>query len=293
MVCSPTSFEVRKFSSTMTEKMIRYELIRKSRKMNKYVQYDQSSLFKGNETDHRQFQDIYKTIEESQIIKTFGISHDINKAIAEFATGNWEECQHCCELVSILYQNKGGYSCPGCERTLKFFPCKQCNHNFLLSVHLHLHDGRRGYCEKCGDYICNSCAKECSGCGDNVCNDCFEPCKDCDNIDCEECNGRCETCFVIPNGGNPPICYRCVYECTRCGGLRCRDHCGVEWCYCCRGSKCDSCNNVIGLCAICGETVCADCIKIGETDSKNEIKMNVKCVCEKCCDRYKDIFKHL
>ena len=52
-----------------------------------------SGLFK-NEDDHKQFQGMFQSIEQSQIIETLGVSRDMNKHIAEFGTGTWLMCDN-------------------------------------------------------------------------------------------------------------------------------------------------------------------------------------------------------
>ena len=251
----------------------------RKRKMNVPIE----SLFMGNEKDDNECKDILEIMEKSQITKRLNISRDINKEIAEFATGRWETCE-CDESVSILHADEGEYLCPGCQQILKQHTCKTCHHNFVSTS---LCRDQRGpppnLCFSCGEDICNDCEQscECEGCGEVYCDDCAEPCNDCNDRGCPQCNGQCFKC------DKGPTCYICTRECRKCGDLFCKDHVGIRWCHCCRGAKCDSCNNVIGICAICGEKVCSDCIKIGGGKSK---KM---CVCEMCCDQYKHIFKHL
>ena len=236
------------------------------------------SLFMGNEKDDNESKYIFKIMEESQITKTLNISCYIKKEIAEFATGKWEICKQCDELVSILHADEGEYPCPGCEQILKLASCKTCHRNFVSTS---LYRDPSNFCNSCGEDICTNCEHACDGCGGEIyCDDCTEPCNDCNDTGCEACNWQCYKC------GKDPTCYRCTYECQKCKNLFCKDHVGIR-CYGCRGDICDSCNNVTGICAICGQKVCNDCIKIGGGKSKK------RCVCEMCCDQYKDIFKHL
>ena len=252
-------------------------------KLRRFNEYVESSLFRENETDHNQFKDIFKLIEESEIIKRLNISQSINKEIAEFATGKWEICEACCESVSILHEDEGEYLCPVCEEIVKLWSCKDCNQNWL-SI---LSKDEIQHCFTCGCIICATCLQKCCGCGEIICNDCLEKCNDCNAIECIECNGWCAKCE------KDPTCHRCTFECGKCRLLFCKDHMGMIRCKGCKLCVCDSCNNVTGLCVICGNKLCNDCIKIGPRVSGNAMDMKRHCVCEKCCDQYKYIFKYL
>eukprot|EP01084_Bolivina_argentea_P319584 554304_1 len=65
-----------------------------------------SALF-PNQADHHQFETIFNTIDNSQLIKSMEVCHFINKNIAEYATGYFEDCfnNKCTNKIPILFQD--------------------------------------------------------------------------------------------------------------------------------------------------------------------------------------------
>ena len=92
-----------------------------------------SSIFE-DASDHQQFLNIFEIIEKSELAQIMNVCHDINKEIAEFATGNWEECggANCDGLVSVLkeYEKFECLSCNGIFTKEKIYSCPHCNMRF-------------------------------------------------------------------------------------------------------------------------------------------------------------------
>ena len=86
----------------------------KKRKVNKKTR---SSVFVYF-SDYTQFINILKAMEESELTDTLNIPHDINREIAEYATGDWIYCGNteCAELVSVLEEYEK-FECLGCAGT--------------------------------------------------------------------------------------------------------------------------------------------------------------------------------
>ena len=127
-----------------------------------------SSLF-GNESDHNQFKQIFESIENSQIIQTLSISHDINREIAEYATGNWAICENddCGEILSALHEDFGPYFCPGCNEIVSIYSCENQNCNGVWAYPPV--NARHRLCVGCHNYICSNCEIKCDICGSKYC----------------------------------------------------------------------------------------------------------------------------
>ena len=225
----------------------------KSKKRKKMNNEIKSSLFRCRE-DHDQFTTIFKLLQESELLEQMNIPSDINKEIAEYSTGEWVKHKGDCNaMVSALWED--------------------------ISY------------GKSNDFKCMECEKNCwfIGCGcDKIimcdsqqdslrCNCCKEfRCNDCENYKCHLCpNVYCGWCVAMER-----------MECYRCNRIFC--------------GYCDNYARV-GCCAMCGEYYCFDCIKlpgkklldfIKDEDSYCEIE-DIKCVCARCYERHKEMFRWL
>lgn len=65
-----------------------------------------SNLF-SNDFDQKQFQAIFKSLDNLPLIITENVTEYISKTIAEYTTGDWKKCanEKCNESISILQQN--------------------------------------------------------------------------------------------------------------------------------------------------------------------------------------------
>ena len=106
-------------------------------KRRKLVSNIRSSIFKDS-CDHDQFLKLLKSIKESELTEIMNVSHDINKEIAEYSTGDWINCcnKECAELVSKLKVDER-LECMGCNRT--WLGCRYCDKSFYFRHNLLLH----------------------------------------------------------------------------------------------------------------------------------------------------------
>ena len=263
-----------------------------------------SSLF-THKSDQKQFKKIFKSIEKSSIIQILSISHDINKQIAEFATGNLVICENneCGEMVPTLHGDEGEYVCPGCDEIVQLYSCSSCNKHWVSS-----NDDEFYSCPTCEECICADCRSECNTCQLNICAVCL-------GMECGKCNKKaCPGCTCICDGcGDIRICCKCSNECDICGKMNVCNGCmkgkcdgcyeiacwdcasGID-CECCTDYICGPCGcNITGLCSICGEDVCYFCISIEQEkydkrfdyDEYGGEKIQIRCVCSKCCNKDK------
>lgn len=99
------------------------------------------------------------------------------------------ECERCkvaiCDDISCGQQTVDGYLCGsytqwGCGR--KYTTCDLCQDDEAL------HEGELGFCEDCGNAICEECAAystQCEKCDVLVCDDCMES-HDCEPLEATE-----------------------------------------------------------------------------------------------------------
>ena len=117
-------------------------------------------------------------------------------------------------------------------------------------------------CEICGDNWVSSVkinVKHCLSCSTDVCEDCSVQCQ---SVDCHEGNICCKNC--------------CIHQCNNCQSIYCFECVTYE---------------LPAKCAVCGNKTCKNCIGIGHNGC--DCELNVKCVCIKCVNANKDLFKYL
>ena len=128
-----------------------------------------STLFEDG-TDLQQFVEIFESVEQSNLIKTCNIPQDINKEIAEYATGDWRICD-CGEFVSILNEKEEteeGHYCECCMQTVWSRDCDICAKLWVSA----------------DDPTCYRCEY-------GHCLDCMVHCSICDEMHCKDCIGEC------------------------------------------------------------------------------------------------------
>lgn len=255
----------------------------KSRKKRKTKVSVKSSLFK-NKNDQKDFSKIFKSIEASELIQILNISHDINKSIAEYATGKLLECKNegCGEIIVTLHQDcdsdgKIMRECPGCKKEIERRYCSDCDDYYYVAV-----DAKEYVCPKCGEDVCFQCQK-----GWNNPKAMEKIRSICDDPSMKK---------FIPD--------RVFEKCMACWEYHCK-HCmkdGNE-CKCCGGKWCDFWEwradeeqpiLVVSTCSCCEQSICQNCMAIPEVEGRASLDIGdigYRCVCKECFKKHKDIFK--
>ena len=214
-----------------------------------------------NEKDKIRLQEIYELLQESELLKEMNVSSDINKEIAEYANGHWLEHKECGSMISVLFkhhENSCNYDCNGCNKLCWFSTCTACEKIMISS-----NNSNYQTCE-CGEFppvYCDDCKylfNKCGSCEELCCPDCFG---DCIDINCGSCGNK--------------YCDYCVNQE--------RDRHGL------------SMDIAIGHCIICGANdLCKKCVKSPKDWKRLRIvSSDIECVCIKCFNKHKDIFKLL
>lgn len=221
----------------------------KKRKLSNNDKKDEIDTIFRNEYDIRQCIEIYKTLNG---INNKLIPKDINKIIAEYGTGNINNCSFCknkvvilnednlCDFQNSMESDKGcydlgygrfyhgtGFYCIYCTKLDHLLDCK-CGCNQLYR-----------YCSSCcsirSDNSQNCINGECYSCNKWICNQCnTNHCKICDSVICFNCimlkSCTCNTCFR-------PTCnnQNCTAICNQCQRNVCKQ--------CISNQKCIQCNN--------------------------------------------------
>ena len=188
------------------------------------IDINMKSSYFENQSDQEQFLEIFKSVENSEIIQALCISHDINKSIAEYATGKWMKCEcsnNCGEIVSVLH-GKEEYDCPNCTESVKRSQCRSCNGYEISYGQLICDDPYHGE-----DYICEHCFERCDVCEAQNCKLCMKHCKICKLAYCQECD-ECQRLIL----GDCAICGETVCgECISMTRLSCISQ-HIEDCVC-------------------------------------------------------------
>ena len=211
-----------------------------------------SALF-SHKSDHQEFLEIFRAIEKSEIIKTLSISHDINKEIAEYATGQLLECQNagCGQIIHILYEDcdwDDKIQCPGCNKDTQRRCCSECKNRYMANLN------QPRICPRCEDELC---------------------------FECQEKSNKCIACDALH-------CKYCMKnQCECCEREFCEFYDEIDG----YGKNETNAKYIVGGCSICGGIVCQDCISMPElVDIKGGYVNN--CICNDCFKKHKDIFKH-
>ena len=172
-----------------------------------------SNIFVHDE-DHKQFQEIYNSVNEAQIVTNMNISSDICKVLAEYSTGTVKDCANCEEEISVLHGDKSEFK--RCDKSDKYW-CTKCMSNVI----------RHKCSGDCNNYLFGSNEyTECASyfCAKIIVHECVETdtvtCRTCGNMycelgciphlyDCWKCGGYVENCCVHDKDGEP-ICKSCA-----------------------------------------------------------------------------------
>eukprot|EP01084_Bolivina_argentea_P260709 440353_1 len=275
----------------------------KKQKLNELSSNIQSKLFL-NSCDNKQFQTIFNSIDNSQLIQQLNISHIISKEIAEYSTGNIEHCANneCKTEIFILNEYIENYECDHENSSELGF--KYCYHS------------NKYYCKKCMEYAVISMDCEC-----DYWNQLYWPYNSdkCTNINCNRIISDCDCshslnkpipCSQCNKGNDQHICYWCyendnyhrTMECIQCDKIFCNDCVGFhdyDRCICteceqqtsanCGGNCGQKLNRLcheefryyddieyIDSCVICNSMFCESCGDLNYCIGCNQS------VCEKC-----------
>eukprot|EP01084_Bolivina_argentea_P300672 518523_1 len=232
--------------------------------------------------DHDECLIYLKSIQQTQLVKSFQIPFMINKHIAELCVGVIHQCSNqrcvswfqnvinpCCinnnrGQIVLLAENKhrmcsetGNVFCDKCGSCSgQHHYCDQCRkpqclldsnkcriENCMACGDICQHIDM-GTCEQCNDYVCEDHYKECNVCGIHTCNDC-------DMVD------ECNACKRLICWDHSQVCNECMY-------MVCLDD--------------DECDQEQGIfCVVCDDWFCANCL------SKNKCQCTVdNWCCLKC-----------
>ena len=181
-------------------------------KKRKVVETDKihSKLFRDEE-DQNQFKEIFKSIEQSELIKQLSIPSCINFEISQYATGNIENCKNLKCENKIITLNEDF----------------QCGCSFPVHGTYPVHDSYLADFD--GDFYCKKCKEEteiCYGCDSiifipdcSICSICSVPILDGGGYHLDCCNERsfawkCFECQCI-------LCTECKHYCDNCDQTCC------------------------------------------------------------------------
>eukprot|EP01084_Bolivina_argentea_P292277 502438_1 len=139
------------------------------------------SIWFSNNIDHKQFNQIYSIINNSELSNHLNIPYLLNKEIAEYATGQFVECNgdiNCTNHISILNGHIQIYSNNNYENIIGYKYCIESEKYYCFDCM-----NKANKCLYCMDWDCDCCTKlyfkpnKCNLCCDNtgIC-DCGREC---------------------------------------------------------------------------------------------------------------------
>ena len=216
--------------------------------------------------DHKECIGYLQSIESSELSQTLAIPFDINREIAEYATGTIHQCgnKKCnsdiCVLNETLAEFVNGketewnycsvqhvYFCALCKpSTIKFVCCDTVQH---------VTEERECYCNTEDDALClnpEEHSESLMGYKCNFCDDNSGTCDECGRWMCEH-HREFEICDMMKHKG----CCTLLGDCRKCGRLFCKQCDGGSMCDTCYDEHCPDCLDG-HTCQDCGNYECKD-----------------------------------
>ena len=142
-----------------------------------------------NTEDKQQYQQLFVSIDKSQIISNVNVPKDVVKNIAEFSVGEWLKCpnKQCNNNISFLSKDSldlQGVQCLYCEKKAYYQWCSIHNQSFTI------------------DDLYTS-GTFCVGCWKTACHKSMVDCTECCSWRCIKCMGEnniCLDCKNVENG---------------------------------------------------------------------------------------------